>query len=169
MDDYRYCPLCGSELAGSYIPGKSYRRCASGHFTLYPNQSVGAAAIITDNGRVLLERRAIKSGYGLWALPGGMAERGESIEHCVRREVREETGLDIEQVQLLDVVGGNRVCIVFYEAQVAGGELQKSEESLELAWFDFESVPFEHFAFPRHTDMLRKWMEKGEIRYESGQ
>jgi ADP-ribose pyrophosphatase YjhB (NUDIX family) len=163
MSEFNYCPVCGIGLTGSYIPGKSYRHCPSGHYTFYPNQSVGAAAIIADNGRVLLERRAIEPGYGLWALPGGMAEQGESIESCVKREVWEETGLQVEVSRLLDVAGGSRVCIVFYEVLITGGQLQKSDESLELGWFEFGRVPFEQIAFPRHQDMLRIWLETQKI------
>jgi NADH pyrophosphatase NudC (nudix superfamily) len=75
---YQFCPMCGNELVGEYSVGKSYPKCPTGHFTYYPSQAVGAAAIIFDNGKILLERRAIEP-VGLWALPGGMAEQNEEI------------------------------------------------------------------------------------------
>ncbi|MEF3302972.1 NUDIX hydrolase [Paenibacillus sp. GYB003] len=118
MGEYKYCPFCGRALTDTKTVGKSFRRCPEGHYTSYPRQTVGAAAILTDRGQILLERRAIEPGYGLWALPGGMAEPGESIEQCVARELYEETGLAIEPTKLLDVVGGKQVCIVFYEARI---------------------------------------------------
>ncbi|WP_158606373.1 NUDIX hydrolase [Paenibacillus ginsengarvi] len=161
MSDYNYCPLCGGPLAGTYEKGKSYRFCPSGHYTLYPSQSVGAVAVIPDGeGRILLERRAIEPGYGMWALPGGMAEQGESIQACAVREVLEETGLEIEVTKLLDVTGGIRVCTVFYEARLIGGMLTKSAESLELEWFRPEHIPFEQFAFPRHKEQLSRWLNE---------
>jgi ADP-ribose pyrophosphatase YjhB (NUDIX family) len=159
VGSFKYCPLCAEKLVGEYQVGKSYPHCPTGHYTYYANQSVGAVAIIADQGRVLLERRAIQTGYGLWALPGGMAEQAESIEECVAREVLEETGLVVAVTKLLDVIGGKKVCIVFYEVRITGGSLQKSEESLELAWFSPQDIPFEQFAFHRHREVLERWLE----------
>ncbi|MGZ9584476.1 NUDIX hydrolase [Paenibacillus marinisediminis] len=159
MESYIFCPLCGDKLIGTYVIGKSYRHCPSGHYTYYPNQVVGAVGVVHHDGKILLERRGIEPGYGLWGLPGGMAEQGESIERCIIREVYEETGLQIEVISLLDVLGGMQACIVGYEARVVGGSIRKSEESIELAWFSLEHIPFAEFAFPRHTAILRKWIE----------
>ncbi|MDF2670664.1 MAG: putative nudix/mutt family protein [Paenibacillus sp.] len=166
MEAFKYCPLCAKELVGDYELGKSYPHCPTGHYTYYLNQSVGAAAIIVDQGRILLERRAIQSGYGLWALPGGMAEQAESIEECVIREVLEETGLVVAVAKLLNVIGGQRVCIVFYEVSILGGSVQKSEESLELAWFSPQDIPFGQFAFPRHREVLQHWLLEGSEQFD---
>jgi NADH pyrophosphatase NudC (nudix superfamily) len=79
---YRYCPMCGNELIEEYSVGNSYPRCPIGHYTYYPSQSVGAAAIIDDKGKIILEKRAIEP-VGFWVLPGGMAEQGKDNEqHC---------------------------------------------------------------------------------------
>ncbi|GAA3406822.1 NUDIX hydrolase [Paenibacillus hodogayensis] len=156
--EYAYCPVCGTALTGTYVMGKSYRHCPEGHYTFYPGQSVGAVALLAEQGNILLERRAIEPGYGMWALPGGMAERGESMEQCMMREVFEETGLLVEPVRLLDALGGKHVCTVFYEARLVGGQLVKSDESMELRWFAPEEIPLEQIAFPRHKDMLLRWL-----------
>jgi 8-oxo-dGTP diphosphatase len=158
--NYRFCPLCALPLEGEYEKGKSFPRCPTGHFTYYLSQIVGVAGIIHDAaGRVLLERRAIDPGYGLWALPGGMAEPGESTAECLVREVLEETGLDVQAGSLLDVKGGQRVCIVFHEAAAVGGSLAVSEESLELQWFPLPDLPLGEFAFERHKAALLSWIE----------
>jgi 8-oxo-dGTP diphosphatase len=150
--------MCGTELVGEYIARTSYPKCPTGHYTYYPSQSVGAAGIIFDQGKILLERRAINPGYGLWALPGGMAEQNEEIEDCLVREIHEETGLKVKINRLLDVKGGKKVCIVFYEVSLVGGTLNISEESLELNWFKAEDIPFDLFAFPRQKEILKKWL-----------
>ncbi|XP_078439044.1 nudix hydrolase 1 [Wolffia australiana] len=62
-----------------------------------------AVFVIKDGSSVLLGRRLSAVGYGTYALPGGRLEFGESFEECARREVKEETGLDIERVEAVHV------------------------------------------------------------------
>jgi ADP-ribose pyrophosphatase YjhB (NUDIX family) len=64
---------------------------------------IGAGAVVIAENRVLLIRRGRPPLEGEWSLPGGRLELGESVEHAVVREVREETGLDVEPLQLLGV------------------------------------------------------------------
>jgi 8-oxo-dGTP diphosphatase len=124
----------------------------------FPWQTVGVAALVCESGRVLLERRAVEPGYGLWALPGGMVEYGEDLESACAREVHEETGLKVKIGNLLDLKGGRRVTIAFFHAEVQGGELTRSSESLELSWFAPEDIPWVAIAFPRHAAVLKQWV-----------
>ncbi|MCX5535430.1 NUDIX domain-containing protein [Streptomyces sp. NBC_00006] len=108
-----------------------------------PNSMVVAAsAVVTDTeGRVLLQRRADS---GLWALPGGGMELGESLPGCAVREVKEETGLDVEITGLVGTYTDPRHIIAYtdgevrrqfnicFTAQIVGGELAISDESTEL-------------------------------------
>ncbi|HET7657337.1 MAG TPA: NUDIX domain-containing protein [Bacillales bacterium] len=158
MNIFRYCPMCGKQLEGEYVAGEKFPYCPEGHYTYYPSQTVGAAAILLLDGKLLLEQRAIEPGYGRWGLPGGMAEPDEEIEECVIREFLEETGLEIEIVRLLEVRGGHKVCGIFYEAEFVGGTLKKSEESLALKAFSLDEIPFQQFAFKRHAEVVRNWL-----------
>jgi 8-oxo-dGTP pyrophosphatase MutT (NUDIX family) len=107
-----------------------------------PTPKVGATAVIPDGqGRILLDHRADD---GCWGLPGGWLGPGESPEDGVVREVREETGLDVEVVRLgtvewraasLPAAPHGQVGLV-YLCRIAGGDLRASHESLELAWRD---------------------------------
>ncbi|WP_016905748.1 NUDIX hydrolase [Streptomyces xiaopingdaonensis] len=103
---------------------------------------VAASAAVTDEqGRILLRRRADN---GLWALPGGGMEPTESLPEAAVREVKEETGLDVEITGLVGTytdprhvvacTGGEvrRQCNVCFAARIAGGEPALSEESTEL-------------------------------------
>lgn len=157
---FTYCPLCGERLVGTYEIGKSYMHCPTEHYTYYPNQVVGAVAIICNKqGEILLERRAIEPGYGLWGLPGGMAEQNESIEQCITREIAEETGLQVIRTKLIDVWGGSDVCIVGYEVEVVEAVIRPSAESIEHQWYAVKDIPFAQFAFVRQEMIVRKWMD----------
>jgi 8-oxo-dGTP pyrophosphatase MutT (NUDIX family) len=112
----------------------------------------GVAAVIFDEGRVLLQRR---DDTGRWGLPGGGVEPGESVRQALIREVREETGLEVEPLRLIGVYSdplhhqivtypdGNVVHYVssVFECVVRAGALECGEESLELDWFDPERLP----------------------------
>ena len=107
-----------------------------------PTPKVGATAVIPgEDGLLLLDRRADD---GCWGLPGGWLGPNESPEAGVVREVAEETGLAVEVVRLgtvcwrsasLPAAPHGQVGLV-YVCRVAGGELRRSHESLELAWRD---------------------------------
>jgi len=102
-----------------------------------------SAVIIDDEGRVLLHRR---SDNGLWSLPGGAMEIGETIGQCIVREVKEETGLDIEPTSLVGIYSDPKHVIeysdgevrqqfsVCFRARVVGGALVRSNESTDLRW-----------------------------------
>jgi len=109
-----------------------------------------AAGIIERNGRYLITRR--KSGVhlaGLWEFPGGKREAGESLECCLRRELREELGIEIENVARLSSVQHEypekRVELHFFTCSISGGELRA------LGCDDYRWVPpdeFDQYEFP---------------------
>ena len=114
----------------------------------------GVSAIILTAEGLLLQRR---SDNGLWGLPGGSVEPGESVSEAVVREVREETGLEVTPLRLVGVYSlpangqvvtypdGNVIHYVSssFECRIVGGTLAPNHESLELGWFDPERLPAE--------------------------
>ena len=117
---------------------------------------VGVGVIVVDDsGRVLLEKR---SDNGMWGLPGGGIEPGESVYETALREVKEETGLDIEITGLVGVYsepsagrvvtypdnGDVRHLIdIVLVAEIISGEMAISSESLDLRFFNPDSFPAE--------------------------
>jgi len=116
---------------------------------------VGVGVFVKDPlGRILLERR---SDSGMWGLPGGAIEPGESIHQTALREVKEETGLEVRLTGLIGVYSepGERIVTypdngdvrhlvdIILEAEIISGELALSEESLELRFFPVEALPRE--------------------------
>lgn len=118
---------------------------------LYPKQPiVGIGAVIICNGEILLEKRKGEPGRGKWTVPGGLVELGESAEQTVMREVREETNLEVEQPELIDVVNSvttdenGRIkyhfVIVDYFVKLKGGTLEAADDAAELKWVKFSEV-----------------------------
>jgi 8-oxo-dGTP diphosphatase len=106
---------------------------------------VGVGAIIVRDGHVLLVRRGNEPLKGHWTLPGGMLEVGEALTTGVVREVREETGLDVEPVELIELLDrihheGDRVryhfVIADYLCRVTGGELQAASDAEAVRWVE---------------------------------
>ena len=106
---------------------------------------VGVGAVIVDQGRVLLVRRGREPLKGQWSLPGGLLEVGESLSAGVAREVREETGLTVEPVELIELLDrihreAERVryhyVIADYLCWVTGGELKAASDAEAVRWVE---------------------------------
>jgi len=106
-----------------------------------PLHSVSVAAVvIDDDGRCLLVRRRDN---GKWEPPGGILERAEGIEDGLRREIWEETGLNIEPGPLTGVYKNCRQGIValVFRGTMIGGTVATNDETAELRWVTREEVP----------------------------
>jgi ADP-ribose pyrophosphatase YjhB (NUDIX family) len=124
----------------------------------------GDAAIFDDQGRVLL---MLRTDNQCWCMPGGLAEVGETSEQSVIREAREETGLEVEILELVGVytalpaTNNNTQILVIplYLCVVTGGTLRSSHEDLGLQYWNLEDVP--NWSGP-HERMARaayqKWL-----------
>ena len=110
---------------------------------------VGVGAVVVNEGRVLLVRRGAEPLKGQWSVPGGLLEVGEPLTDGVVREVKEETGLTVEPVELLELLdrihkergrGGERVryhyVIADYLCRVVGGHLQAATDADAVRWVE---------------------------------
>jgi len=140
---------------------------------LYPNQPiVGVGAVIIRDGRILLEKRKNEPGKGKWSIPGGLVELGESVEQTVLREVEEETGLEVEKPEHIDVVDNvvrddngeimYHFVIIDYFVKLKGGTLKAASDAEELKWVSLNDVEkydltktFKEF-FQRNKQKLEK-------------
>lgn len=114
---------------------------------LYENPACAAAAVVLDElRRVLLIRRAIEPFRGQWALPAGYQEVDEHPTETAMREVREETGAEIEVVELLDLLfipedHRKPANLAVYLCRYVRGGLQPGYDAAEAAWFDLQALP----------------------------
>ncbi|MGC8896268.1 MAG: NUDIX hydrolase [Candidatus Bathyarchaeia archaeon] len=118
---------------------------------LYPKQPVvGVGAVIIQNGKILLEKRKNEPGRGKWSIPGGLVELGESVDQTVVREVAEETGLEVCEPELIDVVDNvvrddngevkYHFVIIDFFVKLKGGKLNASSDAEELKWVPLNEV-----------------------------
>ena len=100
-----------------------------------------AGAVVRDtSGRVLLVLRANEPSRGMWSIPGGRIEPGESAAEAAAREVREETGLDVEVGELLYAAAIGPYFIEDFAATLVGGTLQAGDDALDARFFTAEEM-----------------------------
>src|SRR3954452_19239223 len=111
-------------------------------------------AVVRDSaGLLLLIRRANDPGRGLWSLPGGRVEPGETDEQAVVREVAEETGLTVTVGRLAGRVRIGRYDVADYVCTVVGGTPVAASDATDIAWVDPRTVP----TTPSLVDILLSW------------
>ena len=99
------------------------------------------SGILEKGGKFLLVNAKRGTPKGLWNNPGGRLDAGESIEECAKREVREETGLNVKIKRLIAVFIYNDVHKYIYETEILGGELKIPEEEIKDAkWFTMDEI-----------------------------
>ena len=161
---YRFCPACGGALEPRILKTGDPERlvCGACGFVFYMDPKVAVGTIIrTDDERLVLVRRAIEPGYGLWVFPGGYVDRGEEITAAAIREAREESGLHVRIERLVNIYSypGSSPIIVVYTATILAGELCADEECLEARLFTREEIPWNALAFRSTREALEDYFE----------
>jgi len=160
---YRFCPRCGGPLERRTLKATEPERpvCTRCGFVFYLDPKVAVGTIIqSQNGRIVLVRRAIEPGYGKWVFPGGYVDRGEALTSAAMREAREECGLDVRLDALVNIYSyaGRAPVIVVYAATATGGTLCVDDESLEVLEWDIETIPWNDLAFRSTHEGLRDYL-----------
>ena len=131
--------------------------CPECRYVAYSNPLIVVGSVPVWEERILLCRRAIEPGLGLWTLPAGFMEENETTAEGAAREAREEAGASIEIGTLLGIYQLPRISQVhfFYRARLASPEIAAGPESLEVALFDWAGIPWSELAFPTVRWALR--------------
>jgi ADP-ribose pyrophosphatase YjhB (NUDIX family) len=165
LDGWKLCPRCGAELTGT----GSRRTCGDCGFVVYASSKPTAGALCIADGRVLLVRRAFEPFKGYWDIPGGFLEEGEDPRDGLRRELREETGLEVEPERFLgvwmDIYGGDSTAEatlnLYWTARIVGGEAAAADDVSELGWFGPDELPTkDELAFENVPLVLAAWRDE---------
>ncbi|MCD6289142.1 MAG: GNAT family N-acetyltransferase [Anaerolineae bacterium] len=171
MQPVNYCPRCGAHLEMRLVGDRVRPVCPACGFVYYLNPVVAAGTLVEQDNRIVLVRRGVEPGKGLWGLPAGYVEADESAEEAAVRETREECGLEVELDDLLNVYSfgeesGPRGVLILYSAHVVGGTLHAGDDAADAVWFTPETLPpEEEIAFWTHRQALREWRRVRAIHY----
>ena len=155
--DFSYCARCGHALVVEELHGRPRPRCPECGHIVFLDPKVAAVVLVAIDGKLVLVRRAEEPAFGEWAFPAGYVDRGEAVEDAAVREVREETGLEVETTRLLGVYSraGDPVVLAAYAAQVVGGALQAGDDVSEVALYEPDALP--PLPFFHDAAILRAW------------
>jgi len=157
-----FCVKCGSPLVNRLIEGRDVEACPNDDFVLWRDPKVAAAVIVEVDGGIVLGRRAIEPGYGLWCLPGGFVNHDEEPKDAAVRECQEEIGARVELTELLGLyhvaktTATSIVGIAFRGRLVDGEKIEAGPEMLELGVFRPDELP--PVAFPSHQEVLERYV-----------
>jgi NAD+ diphosphatase len=160
---WRFCPKCAAELTHL----RSRVECPACGFVRWANPLPAVAALVVDGeGRLLLGRRAFEPDAGMWDTIGGFLEEDEDPLAGLRREVLEETGLEVTVGDFVgafsDTYGDSEdapiVLNLVYEARMTDGEPRPADDVTEVAWFLRDALPADdELAFRWMRVALREW------------
>ena len=163
--DYRFCPTCAGPLESRLLkPGDPERLvCSRCGQILYLDPKVAVGTIIRSaDDRLVLVKRAIEPGYGLWVFPGGYVDRGEAVTEAAVREAREEAGLDVRIDDLVNIYSyaQRSLIVIVYAATEIGGQLCVDEECLEARLFTADEIPWDQLAFDSTARALQEYLAR---------
>ena len=160
LGHFKYCPLCGKQLSSKEKGGKRRPVCPNCGFVHFHNPLPGVVVVIEKEGQVLLGKRAGGFGKGKWGLPQGYIESDEDFLTAAIREVKEETGLEVQIQSILNVVSnflspGLHTLAIILRAGVKSGEPRAADDLEALEWFPLKG-PLPEMAFEADEFILRR-------------
>jgi len=160
-----FCSRCGAALRLGPLPAEDRDRLACercGYITYVNPRLVVTTLPVTEAGEVVLLRRGIEPGVGLWAQPGGFMEIDETVHEGAIRETLEETGLVVEPGAVVGLYTRPEAAIVViaFEARIVGGAPTATPEALEVRPFAPEAIPWPEIAFRTSLWAIRDWVRR---------
>lgn len=167
----KFCSQCGARLVIKIPAGEDRERfvCEACGTIHYLNPKVIAGCLPLWQGKILLCRRAIEPRYGLWTLPAGFMELGETLEEAAIRETWEEAGAKVRQLALYTVFSLPHVDQIhlFFRAELVSTSFSPGPESLEVNLFAETEIPWRELAFSTVRRTLEHFLQdQKEQRFE---
>ncbi len=134
--------------------------CTACGFVFYIDPKLAVIALVPYQGGLVMVRRSIEPGYGLWVVPGGFVDVGERVEDAVVRETREEASLHVRVVRLLNVHSyqHSRTVVLSYITEYVSGELAAGDEEMEAQVFSPHEIPWDDIAFSSTRDAVKEYL-----------
>ncbi len=158
-----FCVNCAAPLVTKVIEGREVEACPNDSFILWHDPKVATAVVVEVRGGVVLGRRAIEPGYGLWCLPGGFVNDNEDPAAAAARECMEEIGAPVEMTGLIGVYHIAKTTApsmvgIAYRARITDDATPSAgSEMLEVAVFPPNAMP--PLAFPSHQTVLAEYLK----------
>lgn len=166
LHSWYFCPRC----AGALVREGEHASCPTCGSEFYAKSAPTVGALCEDEqGRLMLVRRAVEPRRGKWDTPGGFLEEGEAPLDGLRRELLEETGLEVEAGDFIDALpdlygegpGAQWVLSLNWTARVVGGTPAPADDVSEIRWFAASELPpAEEIAFPSVARVIGLWHER---------
>jgi 8-oxo-dGTP diphosphatase len=155
----RFCPRCGGRTKKIIVGETKRDTCPSCREIFYDNPLSAVAVVAEKDGRVLFIKRNVQPAKGMWALPGGFIEQGESVEKAAIREFREETGLKAKKAEIIKVVTTHTMyfkTLIIFGLKVTGftGKMHAGDDACDVKWYNIDKIP--GITFPAHKLFVRK-------------
>lgn len=171
----KFCSRCGSEVQLLVPEGDNRPRHVCGECDMihYQNPKMVVGTIPEWEDKILLCKRAIEPRYGLWTLPAGFMENAETSQQGALRETSEEANARVELIELYTLFNLPHISQVYllFRGRLLDLDFAPGEESLEVALFSEDEIPWDQLAFPVVIETLKLYFEdrrKGAFGLRSG-
>ncbi|WP_155315801.1 NUDIX hydrolase [Desulfosarcina alkanivorans] len=155
----QYCHFCASPLENRHVQGRRRLYCPGCRTPIYENPVPAACVVLIDgHDQILLVKRRVPPKQGMWCLPGGFVECGETPEQAALRELREETGLTGRVNTLIGATTSpgtlyDSILLIGYLVSRYRGTARAGDDAAEVDFFDTGDLP--PIAFESHLSFIR--------------
>jgi ADP-ribose pyrophosphatase YjhB (NUDIX family) len=145
-EEINFCPRCGAPVIRAERFGALRPVCPRCDWVHFADPKVAAAALVEQDGKVLLVRRVNQPYRGAWSLPAGFVDAGEDPARAAERECLEESGLRVCVTGLLEVIAGREHprgadFVIYYRAEIVSGELGAADDADAAGFFPLDGLP----------------------------
>ncbi len=151
-----FCPRCATPTELRPFEGTPRPTCPACGYVHFADPKVAATVLLACGDQILLTRRAVDPQRGLWSFSGGYVDFGEDPQDAARRECREELGVDLHELRLLDVQLAGQVIVITYVAVLMVPVTPVPTDDIDRAeWFAPDDLP--PLAFPTVVRASERW------------
>lgn len=158
-----YCSNCGHPVEFTEIDNDHRKRhyCPNCGTIHYHNPKIVVGCIAHIGEKVLLCKRSIEPRYGMWNLPGGFLENGETVEQGALRELKEEANANIRIKRMHSLYSIPHINHIYmhFVGELVDGQYSIGEETSEVRLFGEQEIPWDELAFSSNTFALEKFFE----------